>query len=184
MDSRSHRLGLSAAAALLASALALTAQRTDVAAQSNTVKLTTVLADLVQAVPQTPAAAPAPGLAAAPAPVMSFDALPRSVQDAIAGRWLRIDQNNAAQVYVLVEAVTDEVVGQLAAAGATIEIRDAARRRVQARVPVDRLQIVAALPVVNEIRLPTYARHRAGAAISESDSRRACSTATARRAAA
>lgn len=172
IDSRLPRFHRSAAAVLLASALALTAHRIDVAAQSGAGKLTTVLADLVQALPQT-AAAPAAGAAGAPAPQLamsSYDAFPPSVQDAIKGRWLRIDQHNAAQVYVLVNEVTDAVVSQLTAAGAAIEIRDAARRRVQARIPLDRLQAVAALPSVDEIRLPTYARRRAGTAISEGDS--------------
>ncbi|MBZ5558429.1 MAG: choice-of-anchor D domain-containing protein [Acidobacteriia bacterium] len=169
---RFHR---SAAAVLLASALALTAHRIDVAAQSNAGKLATVLADLVQALPQA-AAAPGPALSGtgsgAPAPqsALSYDAFPPSVQDAIKGRWLRIDQNNAAQLYVLVNEVTDSVVSQLTAAGATIEIRDAARRRVQARIPLDRIQAVAALSSVDEIRLPTYARRRAGTAVSEGDS--------------
>ncbi|MBI3402017.1 MAG: choice-of-anchor D domain-containing protein [Acidobacteria bacterium] len=163
----------SAAAVLLASVLALTAHRIDVAAQSQAGKLATVLADLVQALPQA-AAAPAPaaggaGGGGAAASAVSYDAFPPSVQDAIRGRWLRIDQNNAAQLSVLVSEVSDAVVGQLTAAGATIEIRDAARRRVQARVPLDRIQAVAALSSVDEIRLPTYARRRAGAAVSEGD---------------
>jgi hypothetical protein len=163
---RFHR---SAAAVFLAFALALTAHRLDVAAQSSAGKMTTILADLVQALRQA-AAASAPGLAgAAPAPAMSDDAFPPSVQDAIKGRLLRIDQNHAAQVYVLVNDVTDAVVSQLTAAGATIEIRDAAHRRVQARVPIDRLQTVAGLPGVDEVRLPTYARRRAGAAVTEGD---------------
>jgi hypothetical protein len=163
---RVHR---SAVAVLLASALALTAHRIDVAAQSSAGKLTTVLADLVQALPQA-AAAPAPGVAGAAALAIAYDAFPPSVQDAIRGRWLRIDRNNAAQLYVLVNAVTGAVVRQLTAAGATIEIQDAANRRVQARIPLDRIQAVAALASVDEIRLPTYARRRAGAVVAEGDS--------------
>jgi len=172
IDSCLPRFHRSATAVLLASALALTAHRLDVAAQGTAGKMTTVLADLVQALPQAGGAAPASsaaGLAALAGQPMSYDAFPPSVQDAIKGRWLRIDQNNAAQVYVLVNEVTDAVVRQLTAAGATIEISDAAHRRVQARVPIDRLQAVAALPSVDEIRLPTYARRRAGAAVSEGD---------------
>ena len=67
------------------------------------------------------------------------------------------------QVYILLSAVTDATVAQLTAAGVTIEIRDAARRRVQARLPVSRLDAVAQLGIVDAIRLPTYARHRVGA---------------------
>src|SRR5262249_22700577 len=100
------------------------------AAAQNT-KLTTVLADLVRA------QASAGGTAA-----LSAAAMPPSAQDAIRGRRLRIDANNDVQVYILLSAVTDATVAQLTAAGVTIEIRDEARRRVQARLPVSRLQAV------------------------------------------
>src|SRR5262249_7419512 len=46
---------------------------------------------------------------------------------------------------------------------------DAARRRVQARIPASRLRAVAALPFVDFIRLPTYARHLSGTTITEGD---------------
>jgi hypothetical protein len=65
--------------------------------------------------------------------------------------------------------LNDEVAGQLTAAGATIELQDVAGRRVQARVPIDRLPAVAQLPVVDAIRLPSYAQHRVGAATTEGD---------------
>ena len=51
----------------------------------------------------------------------------------------------------------------------TIEISDAARRRVQARVPVSRLQAVAQLPIVDAIRLPSYARRHSGLVTTEGD---------------
>jgi subtilase family protein/HYDIN/CFA65/VesB family protein len=121
-------------------------------------KLTTVLADLVRA-----------QAAAGAVTTLAADAMPRSAQDAIRGQRLRIDANNEVQVYILMSSVTDDTVGQLTAAGVTIEIRDAARRRVQARLPVARLQAVAQLGVVDFIRLPTYARHRAGAKTTEGD---------------
>jgi hypothetical protein len=126
-----------------------------VGAQSS--KLTTVLADLARASAGRNAA-------------LSADDMPRSVQDAIRGRRLRIDANNEVQVYILLTSVSDETVAQLTAAGATIEIRDDARRRVQAHLPVGRLDAVAALPVVDAIRLPTYPRRRAGRVVTEGDS--------------
>jgi hypothetical protein len=73
------------------------------------------------------------------------------------------------QVYILMSAVTDERIRQLTAAGVTIEISDGGRRRVQARIPATRLQAVAALPFVDFIRLPTYARHSIGAVTTEGD---------------
>jgi len=128
----------------------------DASAQSS--KLTSVLADLVRA---TAAAGTQTTLAA--------DAMPRSVQDAMLSRRLRIDANNEVQVYILMSSVTDDTVKQLADAGVTIEIRDEARRRVQAHLPVSRLNAVAALAIVDAIRLPTYARHRVGNVTSEGD---------------
>jgi subtilase family protein/HYDIN/CFA65/VesB family protein len=121
-------------------------------------KLTGVLADLVQA-------SKASGSQAA----LSVDAMPRSVQDAIRSRRLRIDATNQVQVYILMAAVTDETVKQLTDAGATIEIRDVERRRVQAHLPVARLEAVAQLAVVDAIRLPTYARRHTGNVTSEGD---------------
>jgi hypothetical protein len=121
-------------------------------------KLTTVLADLVRA--QT---------AAGTTTTLAADAMPQSVQDAMRGRRLRFNADNQVQVYILLSAVTDDTVQQVTAAGATIEIRDEARRRVQAHLPVSRLEAVAQLGVVDAIRLPTYARHRTGAKTTEGD---------------
>jgi Subtilase family/Abnormal spindle-like microcephaly-assoc'd, ASPM-SPD-2-Hydin len=133
-------------------------QRGHVSAQADTAKLTTVLADLVRAVPATESARP-----------LAFDRMPKSAQDAIQGRKLRIDANGDVQVYVLLESVSDEHLRELAAAGATIEISDAPHRRVQARVPVARLQTIAALPFVTFIRLPSYAVRHIGAVTTEGD---------------
>jgi hypothetical protein len=118
-------------------------------------KLTTVLADLVQ---QTGSLT-----------TLSADTLPVSVRDAIQSRRLRFDANNEVQVYILLSAVDDNTIRQLTDLGVTIEIRDAARRRVQAHLPVARLQAVAQLAVVDAIRLPTYARRRAGSVTTEGD---------------
>ena len=100
---------------------------------------------------------------------LSADTLPRSVRDAIQSRRLRFDANNEVQVYILLSAVDDNTIQQLTDLGVTIEIRDAARRRVQAHLPVARLQAVAQLAVVDAIRLPTYARRRAGNVTTEGD---------------
>lgn len=120
----------------------------------STSKLTTVLADLARAGSFT---------------AQSADSAPTSVQNAVRSRRLRIDANNEVQVYILVSELTDETVRQLSDAGVTVEIRDAARRRVQAHLPVSRLNSVAGLAIVDAIRLPTYARRRTGAALTEGD---------------
>ena len=122
-------------------------------------KLTSVLADLVRASTTS----------SGTQTTLSADAMPRSVQDAMRSRRLRIDTNNEVQVYILMSSVTDDTVKQLTDAGVTIEIRDEARRRVQAHLPVSRLNAVAELAVVDAIRLPTYARRRAGNVTTEGD---------------
>ncbi len=131
-------------------------------------KLTTVLADLAGAVPQTSAGAALTSGAQSAARV-ALDAMPKSVQDAARERRLRLDDNNEIQVYILLADLGDETLAALKAAGATIEISDPARLRVQARVSASRLQAIAALGAVNAVRLPTYARRRTGSVTSEGD---------------
>jgi hypothetical protein len=123
-----------------------TAQRADATNAGSASKLSTVLGDLASSASSR-----------------------QSVRDATESRRLRIDANNEVQVYILVSALTDDTVRQLTGAGVTIEIQDATRRRVQAHLPVARLQAVAELAVVDAIRLPTYARPRAGQVTTEGD---------------
>jgi subtilase family protein/ASPM-SPD-2-Hydin domain-containing protein len=148
------RYGFLVAAALAALAVTIDAQQPDGTAANS--KLTTVLADLVRS-------------SGSSTTLTTESQRPSSVQNAMRTRRLRIDANNEVQVYILMSAVTDDSVRQLTDAGVTIEIRDAARRRVQAHLPVSRLTAVAQLAVVDAIRLPTYARARAGNALTEGD---------------
>jgi subtilase family protein/centrosomal CEP192-like protein len=137
-----------------------------VQAQTSTLRLSTVLADLAAVSTSRPLAAPiAPGASRAPA----FDTLPVSVRDAMRGRHLRMDDSGSVQVTVLVNQVTDATVAQLAASGATIEIADAVSRRVQARVAPSSLASMSALPFVNFVQLPHYAVRRTGAVTTEGD---------------
>lgn len=130
-------------------------------------KLTTLLADLVRSV--SPAQGQAPAERAAPAAGFSMESSPKSVRDAVHHRMLRINANSEVQVYILMDAVSDENLRQLQTNGVTIEITDAAHRRVQARIPVNQLQSVAALPFVNFIRLPNYAIRLTGSVDTEGD---------------
>src|SRR6185295_5753073 len=143
------------ASLFMALAVTTTAQRATVTDSPANAKLTTVLADLVQQ--------------SGSLTTLSADTLPVSVRDAIQSRRLRFDANNQVQVYILLSTVDDTTIQQLTDLGVTIEIRDAARRRVQAHLPVARLQSVAQLAVVDAIRLPTYARRRAGNVTTEGD---------------
>ena len=157
------------AAALAAVTVSVSAQK---AAQVDSSKLTTVLQTLATAVPQDDGRAVAQSRT--PTARITRDALPKAVQDAMATRRLRMNDANEVQVYILMSAVNDERLAQLRAGGATIEIPDPARRRVQARVPATRLQSIAALPFVDFIRLPTYARHLSGLTTTEGDTNPPC----------
>lgn len=131
-------------------------------------KLTTALATLADAVPQETTPAAGQRAASSGRLVSDLSALPASVGDAIRSRRLRINDANEIQVYIL-GTVTDDHVAALVASGATIEIQDAGRRRVQARVPAGRLRAIAGLPFVDFIRLPTYARRHGGLFSTEGD---------------
>ena len=127
-------------------------------------KLTTILSDLAMVVPQQSSDG------VTPLPVMlDVDRMPAAVRDAMALRRLRIDAAQRAQVYILMREVTDDYLRQLAEAGVRVEITSVADRRVQARVPVSRLDRVAALPFVDFVRLPSYATPHAGAIVTEGD---------------
>src|SRR5262245_4963685 len=153
------------AAAAIAACIPAAAQNT---ADANTSpKLTTVLAAVARTVPQDD-----PRLSTqrvTPRPRLTVDSMPQAVQDAVRGGRLRLNDSNEIQVYILMSPVSAERLAQLTAVGVTIEIADADRRRVQARVPASRLNIVAALPFVDFIRLPAYARHLAGTVMTEGD---------------
>jgi hypothetical protein len=127
-------------------------------------RLATVLQDLSRTLPQEASATPE-GVARP----LGAGRLPKSVQDAMQARRLRVDDSGGVQVYLLVSQVTDDALDELRAAGVTIEIPDAAHHRIQARVPASRLEVVASLPGVNFVRLPNYARHRTGAVETEGD---------------
>src|SRR5947208_10792908 len=96
----------SSLAALMAALCVLAVHRSDISGQTASSRLTTVLADLARAVPQDSASIE-PQRATSSAP-LAVETLPKSVRDAIGGRRLRIDADNHAQVYVLMQAVTEE----------------------------------------------------------------------------
>jgi hypothetical protein len=139
-------------------------QRTTLRGQASP-RLATVLQDLSRAVAQE--ASLTPDNAATRA--LGTSRLPKSVQDAMQARRLRVDAVTGVQVYLLLADVNDDVLNGLRAAGVTIEIPDPEHHRVQARVPPGRLEVIASLPGVNFIRLPNYAVHRAGAVTTEGD---------------
>jgi hypothetical protein len=128
-------------------------------------RLATVLQDLSRTVAQEASLTPENAETRA----LTASRLPKSVQDAMQARRLRIDDATGVQVYLLVSEVTDDVLSGLQGAGVTVEIPDPAHHRIQARVPAGRLEVVASLPGVNFVRLPNYAVHRVGSVTTEGD---------------
>src|SRR6266700_4293622 len=141
---------------------------TSLVASSQSPKLVSLLDDLARAVPQQRGAIPL-GARVAPPPGFTIEALPKPVRDAARGRMLRINQNAEVQVYIHLAEVTDDNRRELRAAGVSIEITDAERGIVQARVPVARLGAVADLPFVQLVRLPNYAVRHTGSVETEGD---------------
>ena len=154
-----------ATAVLLAASTPMGAQ--DASPVDPASKLTTALAAVADSVPQDSARATGRAVSSARL-ATDLSALPPSVGDAIRSRRLRINDAGEVQVYIL-GAVNDDSIAALVARGATIEIQDAGRRRVQARVPASRLRAIASLPFVDFIRLPTYARRHTGLFSTEGD---------------
>jgi predicted esterase len=143
----------------------LAIQAPAVRSQAGAPKLATVLGDLVQSVQQDRGRVTWSALVKP----LAMASMPRSVQDAASSQRLRVDANGTVQVYILLAAVTDDIVARLTSAGARVEVIDVAGRRVQARVPLRSLQRIAELPFVGFIRLPSYARHQTGSVESDGD---------------
>ena len=131
-------------------------------------KLTTLLARLVSAVPQQRGAIPK-GQRVAPAAGFSVQALPKGIRDAVRAKRMRINKEAEVQVYIVVAEITEENLQQLQSAGVTVELHVKEQRIVQARVPVTRLEELAALPFVRSVRLPDYGIPLTGSVTTEGD---------------
>jgi hypothetical protein len=73
---------------------------------------------------------------------------------------VRVDHTGSLQVVILVTTVDPQAESSLAQHQVRIEISDAELRLIQAWVPFDRLEQIAALPFVRYIRPPSYAVRR------------------------
>jgi subtilase family protein/ASPM-SPD-2-Hydin domain-containing protein len=130
-------------------------------------KLTTLLSNLAQVVPQQS------GLAAiapeASKHAMAVAPLPKSVRDAMHSRMMRADSNGSVQVYIEVNELTDQELAQIESAGITVEVVAKNRKTVQARVPAPLLAAVTDLPFVRFVRLPNYAIVNTGSVDTQGD---------------
>ncbi|HEV2177495.1 MAG TPA: S8 family serine peptidase [Terriglobia bacterium] len=164
-----RRPSSAAAGLLLLSVLAvLSPTLTYAAAPERNPKLATPLASLAASIPQVrgPLAVRA---RLSPPLGFSIETMPKTARDAVEARHMRINSSGEVQVYVQVAAATEKSLQQLRAASATIEISDQAHRLLQARVPVARLDELAALPFVQFVSLPNYGRVHTGAVESQGD---------------
>jgi hypothetical protein len=82
---------------------------------------------------------------------------------------VRVDDEARVQVYIRVQEINDAALFALRAAEADVEIVNAKRRQVQARVPFDRIAEISALPFVEQVTQPDYAVHRAGSVTTAGD---------------
>jgi hypothetical protein len=82
---------------------------------------------------------------------------------------MRVNKNAEVQVYILVTEVTEQNLAELQNAGARIELQDKRQRIVQGRIPVTRLEEVAALAFVRFVRLPDYGIPATGSVTTEGD---------------
>ena len=73
---------------------------------------------------------------------------------------VRVDAQGYLHTVILVHAIDDHVLALLGEYGVRFEIVKAPRHMIQAWIPFDRLVDVAALPVVQYLRPPSYAMRR------------------------
>jgi len=128
-------------------------------------KLAAPLADLVRASREA-------GLGGFPVtswPGIPFSGVSKSVADALRTRRMRMNQDGAVQIYILLDEVSEENLRQLQDAGAVLELMDAERTMVQAHVTAGGLEKLAALPSVQLVRLPSYGIRHTGSADTEGD---------------
>ncbi|HLC21310.1 MAG TPA: hypothetical protein VJM10_04280, partial [Candidatus Methylomirabilis sp.] len=81
----------------------------------------------------------------------------------------RFDQQGRLEVYITVEEVAEGSLTALRNAGVDIEIYDASQRLVQGWVSTAQLQVIADLPAVRFIDLPSYGVTNAGSVTTQGD---------------
>jgi hypothetical protein len=135
-------------------------------------KLTTLLAETAESIRQN-AQSTAPGLVPQGVPETTqaqiAAKLPEAVQDALRSGMMRMDRTGAIQIYIELTGVNSQIIAQLQAADAKIEITDSQHDRIQAIVPPASLLQLESLPFVRFIRLPNYAVHNTGSVDTQGD---------------
>jgi hypothetical protein len=127
-------------------------------------KLTTPLAQMAHVVAQTSGA-----FSAHAVPAVSADVLPEPSRSALKTGRMRVNAAGAVQVYIHVSSAGTANLNALKSAGVTVQLTDTKRGIVQAMVPADRLESVAALPFVGSMSLPQYGYTNTGSVTSQGD---------------
>jgi hypothetical protein len=137
-------------------------------------KLCWLLRQLRDEVPQEAQTLP-PEQVAEGARALSVEKVSKPIADAIRARQMRINSNGEVQVYIEVDAITDENLSALGNLGIRVQIIGKPRPNrgrgevlthiptVQARLPVNMIQQAEELPFVRYLRLPSYAMSGAAA---------------------
>ena len=99
-----------------------------------------------------------------------LSSLEPDLQAMIDARLMRIDGQGRLQVYVHIATTVDEVVADVGLVEGLVERFDDGVGIVQAQVPINQLERLAAQPSVKFIRLPDYGFPQAGSVTSEGDS--------------
>lgn len=81
----------------------------------------------------------------------------------------RTDSNDRVQVYIHLNDLSDSTLSELASAGAKVDLTNKELGIVQAWLPADAVEAIAASDAVNKITLPGYRRLRQGSVTSEGD---------------
>ncbi|MFQ5668520.1 MAG: IPT/TIG domain-containing protein [Candidatus Binatia bacterium] len=95
--------------------------------------------------------------------------LPKAIRDVVDAGRMRLSDDGYVQVYIHVTDITDANLNTLTSYGVWRELHDEQQRIVQARVPAQRLEAVAALAFVEHVRLPDYGYPNVGSVTTEGD---------------
>ncbi|MEE8370462.1 MAG: S8 family serine peptidase [Dehalococcoidia bacterium] len=100
---------------------------------------------------------------------LSFSRLEPELRAMVDARLMRIDGQSRVQVFAHVATTVEEVTADIDRVQGLVERSNEAEAIVQAWVPIDQLEALAARPSVRFVRLPNYAITHAGSVMSEGD---------------
>ena len=100
---------------------------------------------------------------------LSSDSLPKALRDLTTAGLMRLDDIGDVQVFLKTQGNASEIVAELEATGVRIERVAEEQDIVQAWLPFDEIDTVAAMANVKQIRLPDYGFTQAGSVTTAGD---------------